>query len=226
MAEEYSFGPTPECLTVEQLAVAKSDRTAMRHLESCSYCRNELALLESFTSAEPSTMEAPAVRWIATEVRRRVVEQTREQSLWERLTGWLPTGGPRWVPAGAFAAIVLLIGSGVYLMRQDRPESGETVWRSASVAVIRPVGDLTAAPADFAWQGVSGARSYRVRLLEVDRTEVWSADTEATQIAIPPGIAVQLQPGRTLLWQVVAQGPAGPIAESNLQSFHISIIIR
>jgi hypothetical protein len=226
MPEINPFGPTPECLTVEQLAGAQSNQAAMRHLAECSYCRNELALLESFTTAEPSMMEAPAVEWIATEVRRRVVEQTREKSVWERLTRWLPSGGPRWVPAGAFAAIVLLIGSGVYLLRQERPESSETVWRSASVAVIRPVGDLTAAPADFAWQGVSGARSYRVRLLEVDRTEVWSADTEARQIAIPPGIAVQLQPGRTFLWQVVAQGPAGPIAESNLQSFHISIITR
>jgi hypothetical protein len=226
MSERYPFEPTPECLTIEQLASAATDGAAARHLESCAYCRNELALLESFTSAEPSMIEAPAVEWIATEVRRRVVEQTREKSVWERLTGWIPAGAPRWVPAGAFAAIVLLIGSGVYLMRQGHPEIGETVWRSASVAVIRPAGDLTAAPSEFAWQAVAGARRYRVRLLEVDRTEVWSAETEATQLAVPPGIASQLQPGRSFLWQVVAEGPAGPIAESNLQTFHISINSR
>jgi len=226
MSEQHSFGATPECLTVEQLAGVESDPAARRHLEGCAYCRNELALLESFMAAEPSAIEAPAVRWIASETRRRVVERTREKSLWERLTGWVPRGGPRWIPAGAFAAIVLLVGSGVYFMRQDRPESGETVWRSASVAVIRPVGELSGAPTDFAWQAVSGARSYHVRLLEIDRTEVWSADTEATQIVIPPGIASQLQPGRTLLWQVTAQGTAGVVAESNLQTFHISIITR
>ena len=226
MSDLNPFGATPECLSVEQLAAAECDAAAMRHLEGCAYCRNELALLQSFTSAEPSAIEAPAVRWIATETRRRGVEQTREKSIWERLTGWMPRGGARWAPAGAFAAIVLLIGSGVYLLRPDRPESGDTVWRSASVAVIRPAGEQKAAPTEIAWRPVAGAQRYHVRLLEVDRTEVWSADTESTQIAIPPGIASQLQPGRTLLWQVTAKGPSGAIAESNLQTFHISIITR
>jgi len=229
MSEIGPFAPTPECLSIEALASAQPDPAARRHLESCAYCRNEVALLHSFTSAEPSTAEAPDVDWIATEVRRRVTGQTatrESKTLWTRLTGWIPSGGNRWVPAGAFAAIVLLIGSGVYLMRQDRPNIGETVWRSATVRLVRPVGEVTAAPAQLAWEAVPNATGYHVRLLEVDRTEVWAADTRSPEVAIPAAIAAQLQPGRTFLWQVAANGPAGPLAESNLQTFHISLITR
>jgi hypothetical protein len=234
MSEREPFGPTPECLTIEALSSAELDGAARRHVESCAHCRNELALLRTFMDAEPNLEEKASVDWIAAEARRRIVAQTasrgREKSLWERLTAWIPSGTPGWVPAGAMACLVLLLGSGVYLLRHDRaigaPQAGEDLWRSATVSVIRPIGDVVAAPADLAWQAVPKASKYHVRLLEVDRREIWSADTPGTQIAIPPEIAAQLQPGRTLLWQVVANGAAGPLAESNLQTFHISINSR
>jgi hypothetical protein len=78
-----------------------------------------------------------------------------------------------------------------------------------------------AAPPELAWRAVDGASMYHVRLLEVDGTEIWSADTPTTQIAIPPQLRAQLQPGRSFRWQVAASNAAGRIAESSLQSFHI-----
>jgi hypothetical protein len=235
------FGPTPQCLAIEALASLASstpvDPETRRHLEQCAHCRNELAMLHEFHSAEASPAEAEDVDWIVAGLRQRSAGQTSParrlpakpplKSLWDTLAGWIPGGFPRWVPAAAAACLVVVSAVGLYLGRRDTgaaptPGRGDYVWRSATLQVIGPGGDLPAPPAEFAWDEVPGAQSYLVRLLEVDRTEIWSARTAGTRIPVPAPIAAQLTAGRTFLWQVAASDSGGPIAESILQRFHIS----
>jgi hypothetical protein len=122
------------------------------------------------------------------------------------------------------ACLLVVAGSALYV--GNRAPAGipndvtQGTWRSTAVAVVAPAGDVSA-PTQFAWRAVEGASAYHVRLLEVDGTEIWSADTPATQIAVPAQVRAQLQPGRSFRWQVTASGAAGRIAESSLQPFHI-----
>jgi hypothetical protein len=231
-----TLGPTPECLPLETLAEGDRDPRARAHLAACVFCRNELALFRSFDSASPADrLEAAAMSSIAASARACVVRETSSRrdrkSIWEALTAWIPAGMPRWIPATAAACLALLIGSGIYFSSADRPSglpqnSGEGVWRSATVRVLRPLGEVPTRPKDLAWQSVAGAERYRVRLLEVDRTEVWSAETASTAISIPRAVLEQLKPGRSFLWDVKAIGPAGPLTESALHSFHSSVNTR
>jgi hypothetical protein len=211
------FEKTPQCLPLEVLAFGGSD--ARRHLESCAWCRNELAMFQMFETAEPTAIEAPSVEWIADRLRTpRPSASAPRRRAWD----WMP----RWLPVAAAACLVIAVGSGIYWQTRPRPSlatpsNGADVWRSAAVRLTSPLGDVTTPPRELAWSQVDGATVYHVRLLEVDRHELWSADTPDTHIALPAAIAGQLQPGRSFEWDVAARNPAGAVAESNLQKFHI-----
>ena len=63
---------------------------------------------------------------------------------------------------------------------------------------------------------------YRVRLMEVDRQELWSTSTSALGVDLPAPVRASIAPGRTLLWDVTAYDAAGAaIAESGTQSFRV-----
>ena len=100
--------------------------------------------------------------------------------------------------------------------------TGDEVTRSLAVTVRGPVGDQVESPQRFEWLAVDGAVRYRVRLMEVDRRELWSTSTSALAVDLPPPIRTSIAPGRTLLWDVTAYDAAGAaIAESGTQSFKV-----
>jgi hypothetical protein len=227
--EPAIFGRTAECPSIEDLAAfVSTPQTAESdvHVAGCAYCRNEIALLRAFESDAATPEEAAAVRWISAELARREApwRTGTSRSLWEVVTSWIPAPAPRWLPAAALACLLVVVGSALYL--GSRGPAGipndvtQGTWRSTAIAVVAPTGDVSA-PQQFVWRGAEGASTYHVRLLEVDGTEIWSADTPAAQIAIPAQVRAQLQPGRSFRWQVSASAAAGRIAESSLQSFHI-----
>lgn len=229
--ERTIFGRTPECPSVDELAVLASAQEALEsdaHLRQCAHCRNEVALLRTFESSAATAEESAAVAWISAELGRREApwRPRSSRSFWEVLTSWIPAPAPRWLPAAAMACLLVIIGSGLYFSNRrpagvpDDVSQGST-WRSTQVAIVSPAGDLAVAPAELKWRAVDGASQYHVRLLEMDGAEVWSADTAAAAIAIPPQVRAQLQPGRSFRWQVIARNAEGRIAESSLHSFHI-----
>jgi hypothetical protein len=102
-------------------------------------------------------------------------------------------------------------------------ESGPEVLRSSALTVISPVGDLHQAPGDVQWQPVVGAAKYQVRLLEVDRSPFWQAETMETRIALPTQIRARLVPGKTILCEVVALDATGAkIADSEIVRFRVA----
>ena len=100
--------------------------------------------------------------------------------------------------------------------------TGDEVTRSLAVRVRGPVGDESELPQRFEWLAVDGAVRYRVRLMEVDRREVWSTSSSALGVDVPAPVRASIAPGRTLLWDVTAYDAAGTaIAESGTQSFRV-----
>jgi hypothetical protein len=229
--ERTIFGRTPECPSLDDLAVLASGLDAVEshpHVRQCPHCRNEVALLQTFETSARTAEESAAVAWISAELGRRESpwRSRPSQSLWDVLTSWIPAPAPRWLPAAAMACLLVIVGSGLYFSNR-RPAgvpddvSQNSTWRSTQVAIVSPAGDVAAAPAELRWRTVDAASQYHVRLLEMDGAEVWSADTAAAAIAIPSQVRAQLQPGRSFRWQVSARNAEGRIAESSLQSFHI-----
>jgi Putative zinc-finger len=211
-----ALAPGPGCLSTEQLgryadgALAAADRAAAAgHIRACVNCQAELGLLREFTSTGVRPGEAAIVR--------DGVARLKERS-----------GSPlAFFRLAAVAAMVLLIAvTGLYFLAGRVPtlpasvSTDNEITRSQAVSLRAPIGEQQDPPRRFEWAPVARASRYRLRLLEVDRRELWSASTSAVGIEVPSETRTLIVPAKTLLWEVTAYDSAGAvIAESGLQAF-------
>jgi hypothetical protein len=115
------------------------------------------------------------------------------------------------------AAVVLLIVGAAVLFRSttDQPkleaknQSRPEVFRSPRFAVVRPSGDLQRRPKEIQWEQVPQAAVYQVRLLEVDRSELWKAKATGDHIDLPAAIQSRIVPAKTLFVEITAFDSAG-----------------
>jgi hypothetical protein len=222
-----ALGRTEECLPVERLE--SLDATARAHVDHCTYCQNELALLLEFRDAAPRPEEAADLAWMQSELERRLAPApaTTSTNLWSKAAAWFQQAFPSrgWAAVPVAAGLLLLVAGGMYLRTGEerlRPPAGDQVWRSQSFMAIAPVGDVASPPTELQWDGVPGASQYLVRVMEVDRKEIWRGEAAATRITLPAEIRSQMVAGRSFLWTVTARDSAGStVAETALQTFHI-----
>jgi hypothetical protein len=194
-------------------------------------------MLKSFESGAPLPDEGAAVAWISSHLdrqlesiknpsrsRARVATQNLEtQDSW--LTRTFGIKGWRWaLPATAVAVAVIV---GVILLRppkepdlQANAGGQPAIYRSQEIQVVSPVGDVPQIPRSLQWQPFSGAESYKVMVMEVDNSPLWSAETKEATIEIPPAVRVKMLPGKPILWQVSAMDERGQIlGSSQIQRF-------
>jgi len=231
-----ALAPDPECLSLEQLgryadgALGPDEHAAAAtHVRRCLNCQAELALLEAVTSDSPRTGEADVVRHGVTRLERRareILETDRPET--SSRHRWFDVGMP---PVAAVAAVLLIgIGAGsFYVLTRKTPglpgevTTRDEITRSLAVAVRGPVGDQVEAPRRFEWVAVDRAVRYRVRLMEVDRHELWSTVAAALEADLPSSVRESIAPGRTFIWDVTAYDAGGStIAESGPQSFRVA----
>ncbi len=217
-----------DCATIEELGGLSdgslSAVTVARvagHLASCPRCKTELALMEKFESATPAPAEEGTVRWISARLERRfssdeAARATSHDPWWRR---WITA--PALNRAGlavAAAMLVLAVGAGFWGRRAPgliSPSGGEAVFRSGALTGLSPIGDVGQVPAELRWEPLPAAASYAVRVMEVDRVELWSAATRDPRIALPPAVRARLVPGKPLLWEVTAKDAAGATLASS-----------
>ena len=128
------------------------------HVMTCPACRKELGLLQAIETAGAA------------------MEERRGNRNW--------TG--RWVPLALAASLFLALGIGVVL----RQRAGTTdIERGAgSIVLVAPAGEVPAGePVGFAWHPLSGARRYRLELLDASNTAVFSEETTDTTLTLPGG---------------------------------------
>jgi hypothetical protein len=188
-------------------------------------------MLRSFTSNEVAAHEGAAVDEIAARLKappstittRHAAAVESRQSVWKRIFE------VRWLSpvAAALAVVLLAVGLTIELRRGRQPSldtatGGAEVLRSSAITILSPIGDLREKPAEIRWEAVSNATRYRVRIMEVDRTELWSADAASPRIDLPPGVGAIIVPSKTLLVQVAAfDTSAQKIAESEMMRFRL-----
>ncbi len=220
-----ALGPTAECLAIDELASVLEGRrgdpargTAEAHMLGCAYCRNEMTLLREFESPAIRPEERKAVDSIAAQLRKN--SPAAAESWWQ----WLRN--PKiLVPALSFAMALIAVTVGLQFRHstiQPYVPSANDVLRGQSVEVIGPVGDVAQPPDRLEWRPVAGASQYKIKLMEVDRTEVWSATLAQTSALVPQNVRSKLSPLKTLLWQVVAiNGVGDVVADSGVQRFRV-----
>jgi len=198
------------------------------HVGDCASCQSELALLQTFVAGAGRDEEQGAVRAIVAELRRRepvIFAQDAAPKI--RQPRFALFGSLR--HAMSLATVLLALVAGYFLFNSTRPhvpsdavsDGGAT--RSLTVELRAPIGDVIAAPQRLEWRPVPGAVRYRVRLMEVDRRELWSIDTAATTADLPEPIRALAVPAKTLLWQVTAYNAASAvIAESGQERFRLA----
>ncbi len=209
--------PPPEAL--ERL-VKGSDPTLSAHIASCGYCRTELELMRSFELADVPAEDRRAVQEIAGRLAQQQVSGFRPAAPPRR--AWWRLGGTWLRPAVLSAAGILVVVAIALELRHGAPPAlrgvagGTQVYRSQSLAVLSPSGDLQSVPRELRWEPVASAVTYRVRILEVDGNELWSAATADTAIALPPAVQARFVPAKTLLVNVTAlDGHQQKLAESD-----------
>jgi hypothetical protein len=232
-----ALAPAGDCPPIERLEACLDANAApqdlMRHLESCGYCRTELDLLRSFHAGPRDAAEVEAVNLVAECLRtpRLPLGEGVSDPWWKRIfqTRWL---SPALVVA---ASLLIAVAVGVQWRRTSIPylhvpsQPDQEVLRSGTVKIVAPAGDIRVPPTLIQWQPVPDAAQYRVSLLEVDRTEIWSASTTEIQLDIPASEKAKILPAKTLLLQVVAFDSSGrKLAESQLVAFRLlqSIYVR
>jgi hypothetical protein len=220
-----ALGPGPGCLPLALLGryadgtlAADDHRAAAAHVRACINCQSELALLQAFTSGPLSPEELAIAReGLAPRERSRpALAGVRLPSFWFRL-------------AAAVAAVLLIVVAGrVSLRGPNAPElpasvsTADDVPRSQAISVRGPVGDQRETPRRFDWIAVDRAGRYRVRLMEVDRREVWSVMTTDAGVELPSTVRALSVPSKTLLWDVTAYDASGAvIADSGPQAFRL-----
>jgi hypothetical protein len=230
-----ALGAGRDCPPIEQLEqwLAKSGTVSpdmSRHIETCAYCKTELALLRDFQSGALRESEAAPVRIITERLRARssaILPARPEAQL--RDSWWRAFWTVRWLTPAALAAAAVLIFIAVDVQwRNSAPAlhapaaPDQEVMRSGAITVVSPRGDVQQTPAQVRWQPIRGAVKYRVRLMEVDHSELWSAETTEEHIDLPGEAREHIVPLKTLLWEVSGLDSSGRVvAESNSIAFRL-----
>jgi len=227
--------PGADCPAIDVLgryadgALTPGERAAAAlHIDQCATCQSELALMQTFAAGSIAEHERGAVRDIVAELRRResqILTSTAVPEIRRSRFGLFGSFRHALTLATVLVAIV-----GGYVIFDSMPprlpsdaasDRGGT--RSLAVELRAPIGDQAAAPQRLEWRPVSGAVRYRVRLMEVDRRELWSNETAATAVDLPEPIRILIVPAKTLLWQVTAYDASNaPVGESSLERFRVA----
>lgn len=229
------LGPTEECPPLEKLeltlvhgAPGLSSEVA-QHLKTCGYCQTELHLLRDFQEGGPDK-DSDEVRKVVRLLQGRSKETFQRLSSAEAREPWWRFRIQWLVPAALGMAAILVMVGGLtqYRHAATRPAlngsfpTENEVLRTGSFTIVKPAGDLVARPEEVRWEMVQGATKYEVRLLEVDGTEIWKAETTADHSELPRTVQDKVIPAKTLFCDVVALDSSGrKIGDTGLVRFRL-----
>ena len=201
-----ALAPSPDCIDLARLGEERTG-AEQAHLEGCARCQTELALFQEMMAEESS----PDSRWVAEELGRGGNVVAFRPKLWRTLYA-------------IAAAVVLVIGVSWWLQfREPSIEvGGADVYRGARLEAIAPIGDIAQPPNEFRWKAVPNASQYRIRIVEIDSTVIWSSITTEPYASVPPSVIKQFVPGKSLRWDVQALRGTETITSSETQTFRVT----
>ena len=217
------FTTSVACPPLEKLleAAGRQGTETGRHMAECARCSGEFALYGQFLADNGSAGLARTVRRVDRKISRAIHESRPSPSWLSRLLRPVVLG-----PAmAAMAAALIVVGVGV-------PHRGamegrvvlEGTERAQTVELLAPKGEVPTAPGIFRWTAVAKARSYRVKLMEVDKNVIWETETRITTAGLPATIQKLALPGKRLIWTVEALNSQGQSVGMGNQDFRRAIV--
>jgi hypothetical protein len=215
-----------ECLAPERLGTTLTARDRI-HVDTCARCQAELALWQAFNEPSRDQAETDAVEWIVARLQQARAAASRSSA---------PPLAQRFARShfraliGAAAAVMVAATLG-YVVWDREPAiiipAGEQVYRTASIDIVSPSGDVAGPPQELVWVASPAAARYDVRVLEVDGTVVWRATSVSPRVVLPDDVIARSVPGRTVIWEVLAlDESARVVAQSGPQRFRVAITPR
>jgi hypothetical protein len=227
--------PGDSCPPVEQLEKLVIEGSApapalLEHVRSCTYCKTQVQLLRDFSAGTLQESEEEAVRLITARLRERsgdIFDRPRVPSeapatWWKTFwrTPWLRPAALALAGVSIVVVLSLQLRNGPPGIRP--PRAGEEVLRSNTISILAPAGDIREVPNEIRWQAAPNAMRYQARLLEVDGTELWKAETASNAIELPAAVRGRVVPARTLLFEVSAFDASGiQVAQSGPVRFRL-----
>lgn len=221
---------TKDCLPLEVLERmmdnASRDAKAAAHLAGCAHCQTELAMLKSFEQSTPTAEEGAAVAWIAAQLERQQNAPAAQQKV-TPVPFWRMMFRVPYMAGAAALAAVLIVGISLYHGNSDGPGKlnpglGNGQFRSGAIHLVSPIADQSSAPAEFRWDAVQGASSYRVELKDVAGITLASAKSSQNVLAVTLEMKANMISGKPLKWTVTAMNADGKeIANSSTEQFKI-----
>lgn len=221
-----------DCLTPAQLdeCLAHPESPLFAHVHSCPRCSTDLALLHSFEESAPLPQEGAAVSWITAQLERSPAYKEKAgrpnrsaEPVKGRLIGFLPRF------ASAFALIAVVAVGMMFYKAQRTSEPGiqgplgsSDTYRSGGLEILEPVGDIAQLPSAVRWEPVANASKYKVTLMEVDKSILWSRTSNDNLVTITAELANKIQDRKPILLEVEAEDSNGRVlAKSSLVRFRV-----
>jgi len=231
-----ALGPTEDCPSIEELeSLASGEAIATGrwtgHLQVCGYCRTELHLLQTFLAEKPrdATESAEQTAELLEKKRKEIFKQAFPAPV--TAPWWKSAFTMRRIAQASFAAAAILLVVGAVLFFRSttaqpqleaRNQNGPEVLRSNTFKVVSPSGDLQQRPKEIRWERVPQAAVYQVRLLEVDRSELWEVSTPRDRIELPAAVQDKIVPAKTLFAEITALDSDGNrLASTGLVRFRV-----
>jgi hypothetical protein len=183
-------------------------------------------MLKNFEQSTPSADEGAAVAWIAAQLERRQSAPVAQQKI-VRVPFWRTMFRVPYMAGAAALAAVLIFGISLYHGNSDGPGKinpglGNGQFRSGSIHLVSPIADQNSAPAEFRWDAVQGASSYKVELQDVAGITLATANSAQNVLSITPEMKAVMVPGKPLKWKVTAIDATGKeIANSSTEQFEV-----
>lgn len=219
---------TADCLPLKVLERMTEnvsvDPKASAHLAGCAHCQTELAMLKNFEQSTPSADEGAAVAWIAAQLERRQNAPAAQLKI-AQVPFWRTMFRVPYLAGAAALAAVLVLGISLYHGSSDGPSKinpglGSGQFRG-SIHLVSPIADQDIAPAEFHWDAVQGAESYRVELKDVVGVTLATAKSTQNVLPVTPEMKAFMVSGKPLKWQVTALGANGKEIASGAEQFKV-----
>src|SRR5688572_21794673 len=191
-------------------ATTEERRKLEEHASRCPACASEREMARLFAEA-PAEVKDEDVDFIVAKLEALNLPG-------QPVPLAFPSQRRRARPALAWAArlaalIVLALAVGLFFRAGQAPPlpdpgAGE-VYRGGHLRPIGPSGEISEMPREFRWEGVEGARSYRVTLRAVDDTVLWQGTVTVSSARLPEDVARGLHPAVLYRWSVEALDERG-----------------
>jgi len=191
-------------------ATTEERRKLEEHASRCPACASEREMARLFAEA-PAEVKDEDVDFIVAKLEALNLPG-------QPVPLAFPSQRRRARPALAWAArlaalIVLALAVGLFFRAGQAPPlpdpgAGE-VYRGGHLRPIGPSGEISEMPREFRWEGVEGARSYRVTLRAVDDTVLWQETVTVSSARLPEDVARGLHPAVLYRWSVEALDERG-----------------